>query len=152
MKLVRAVLVALVTLVATTAAAQSSALAGKWDIEYQRGVRNENGEVTAEMGKATLTLEQRGDSLVGEFVPFTPDGKPGTKKTAFAAKASGASAVFVTTAEARLNMNGEERTVKSILTWSLAANGDTLTGSMKRELDGFDMPNAASEVRGTRAK
>lgn len=151
MKLVRYAVVTAAFSLAISAEAQTSSLAGRWDVEYQRGLRNENGEVTAVMGKGTLTLAQRGDSLVGEFVPVTDNGSAG-RPLAFAAKASSSPTVFVSTSEGRVNMNGEERTVKMTMTWELSASGDALTGTMSRAMEGMDMPVVPSPVRGTRIR
>jgi hypothetical protein len=150
MRLIRYAAAATVVLFAATASAQSGTLVGTWQVEYQRGLRNENGEITPVMGKGTLTLEQRGDSLIGQLVSIPGDDGRQAPPMTLAARASGASATLISTSNARINMNGDERVVKSTLTWELTANGDTLTGTMKRSMEGMEMGSEPTPVRGTR--
>ena len=148
-----AAVIAAVAIQAPAAHAQaSSPLIGTWNIEYERGRRVENDVVTPVMGTATLTIQQRGDSLIATLVvPPRPDGTATPPSTA-AAKAGSGSHVFRQQQEIRLNMNGEAITRTATLTWTLQADGDTLSGTLLREI--ADMPVAAepTPVKGTRSK
>jgi len=115
-------------------------------------VRNEHGEITVIMGKAALALEPRGDSLVGVFTPEPGDDGRTPPPLRFAAKASGASAMFNTLSESRFNFNDEIRVVKVSITWVLTAEGDALSGTMQRSFEGMEMPNAPAPVKGTRVR
>jgi len=152
MKIVRFLIAAAVFALLAQPIAAQSPLAGTWQVEYERGIRHENGEVTPIMGKAKLTLAQRGDSLVGWLTPEAGDDGQTPPALAFAAQASGASATFTTKSEARVNMNGDVQKVQVTITWDLAASGDALTGTMKRAMAGFDMPTEPAPLKGTRVK
>ncbi len=147
--------VALVTLVAAgvgQAHAQSqTALVGKWTIDYERGRRIENGEVTPIMGRGELTVVQSGDSLVATLVGSPlPDGTVSTPST-FGGHAKGDDVVFVQHKTAKVETNGEASTLNITLTWTLRAAGDALTGSLASELPGMPEPMDPSPVKGTRA-
>jgi hypothetical protein len=152
MRIVRVLVAAAAAAIALPLGAQTSPLAGTWQVEYQRGLRHENGEITPIMGTATLALAQRGDSLVGQFVPAPGDDGRTPRSLIFAAASTGASATFITKSEARVNMNGEEQTVAVTITWNLAASGDALTGTMQRTMAGFDMPTEPAPLTGTRVR
>lgn len=140
------------TITAPAASAQGHPLAGRWSVEYQRGVRNENGELTPIMGAATLTLEQRGDSLVGTLVPAAGDQGNASPAQLFAARAAANGATFVVKSQAQINMNGEISTREMTLTWELSASGDTLSGTMSRVVQDTDVSSSPSPVKGTRLK
>ncbi len=133
-------------------AAQAHPLTGRWSVEYQRGMRNENGELTPIMGTATLTLMQRGDSLVGTLAPTVGEQGMTSPAQAFAAKPGAGSATFVVKSQVRINMNGETLEKQATVTWVLSATGDTLSGTMERVIESTDFPSAPSPVKGTRLK
>ena len=71
------------------------AIVEKWSIEYERGRRMENGSTTPIMGTGTLTIAQRGDSLVATLeAPPRADGTP-TPPATIAGKASARGGVFL---------------------------------------------------------
>jgi len=146
-----AVLAAAVTL-AVPAIAQSHPIAGTWTIEYVRGVRHENGEVSSIMGTGKLELTQRGDSVVGTLTPVVDAGTPAPPTLALAGRITGDGASLTSASTARVNMNGDEQIVKVTMTWELNAAGDALSGTMKRVVEGMDMPSDPGPVKGTRAK
>ena len=152
MKILTVLAAALVTVSASAAFSQASPLAGTWQVEYQRGVRNENGDITVIMGKAKLSLEQRGDSLVGQFAAEPGDDGRVPPPLQFAGKSGGASATFHTVSESRINFNDEIRVVKVNITWALTAAGDALTGTMQRSFEGMEMSNEPTPVTGTRVR
>lgn len=152
---VRLLASALLVLTPVLAAAQSgSPLLGKWSIEYERGRRMENGTVTPVMGTGTLTIESRGDSLVATLSGQTrPDGSA-VPPLVMGGKNTAAGAVFLQKGQATLNINGEQRAVESLVTWTLAASGDELRGTLLRELPGagVQVPTEPAPVKGTRAQ
>lgn len=135
------------------AKAQSpAALAGKWSIEYERGRRMENGEATVIMGKGTVTIAAQGDGFAATFESGArPDGSVPPPSTALGT-VKGDSVVFVQEQTVTINLNGESREAKVTLTWTFSAAGDTLGGSLARELPGMPEPLPASPVKGTRMK
>lgn len=57
-------------LLSVPALADAQELAGQWTAEYPRSVRNINGVAEAgELGTAVLTLEAKGDSVFGTWLP-----------------------------------------------------------------------------------
>jgi hypothetical protein len=135
------VLAALLALLPLSARAQSHPLAGRWSIEYAAGMRMEDGEATPIVAKALLTIAVVGDSLVATVrMEPNPNLQPRPEARFAALKAEGNEITFVQRSEAKLNMNGEERTAWAISTWSLKADGDLLTGTLGREIEGMVMP------------
>ena len=137
----RLVLAALLALAPLTAGAQAHPLAGKWTIDYAGGIRIENGEPTAIPARALLTITEVGDSLVATVrmepnpnIPPRPEGR-------FAAlRIAGNEVTFRQRSEAKMNMNGEEHTTTAISTWILKVDGDVMTGTLAREIEGMEVP------------
>lgn len=145
--------VSLVSLAAgVSVQAQSpSALVGKWNIDYERGRRIENDVVTPVMAKGVLTIVSQGDSLIATLQEGPrQDGTPTPPRT-ISGRVTNGKAVFVQKQEVRINMNGEERMQPVIVTWTLSADGNALSGSMAREMPGMNGPMEPSAVKGTRA-
>lgn len=135
------VLAALFALAPLAARAQAHPLAGKWTIEYAGGMRIENGEPTPILAKALLTITEVGDSLIATVRMEPNPNLPPRPEGRFAAlKAAGNEITFKQRSEAKLNTNGEERTMTAVSTWILKADGEALTGTLGRELEGMDMP------------
>lgn len=145
---------ALVALSPFAVQSQSSPLIGDWSVEVTAGMRIEDGEPTAIRAKAKLSIVEAGDSLVATLT-MEPNPEIGTRPPArFAtAKVMGNAATFVQRGQARMNLNGEESTVTSISTWSLKAEGDAISGTVARAIEGMEMPAMpAQPVSGTRIK
>lgn len=146
---------ALATLLAVgagaTAAQAQNALVGKWTIDYERGRRVENGEMTPIMGTGQLTIVQSGDSLVATLVSAArPDGSVPPPST-FGGHKTGDDVVFVQHQKVQINVNGEASEQPITLTWTLRAAGDALTGTLARELPMMPEPLPPSPVKGKRA-
>ncbi len=138
---------------ATQLDAQStSSLAGKWDVEYERGRQVENGTVTPIMGKGTLTVSISGDSVTAVLQGGPrPDGSP-TPPSTLTGKLRDGGAVLTSKRQVRLNENGEESVRELTLTWTLKSSGDTLSGSMTQRFPNMAAEPEPSSVKGTRAK
>ena len=68
-------------------------------------------------------------------------------------RASAGKVFFIQRGMARVNLNGEEKEVTSISTWTLVAKGDALEGTVERRLEGMDAPSRGPQpVTGTRLK
>ncbi len=139
-----------VAVAAPALSAQSHPLAGRWEIDYERGKHIENGEVTVIRGTATLTLELRGDSLVGTLVRPTSAEQAAPEPQRFAAKPTATGAIFVVKTVATNNDNGEITTREAVMTWSLTANGDVLEGTLVFAVPSMDFPAEPTKVTGKR--
>lgn len=147
-----AIIAAVVVGGASRVPAQSpNPLVGKWNIEYERGRRMENGEATPIMGTGQVSFALAGDSIVATLQPAArPDGST-PAPVSFGGKLTGEGAHFVQEQTAQININGETRDQKIKMTWTFKASGDALTGTLQRELPG--MPTGpASAVKGTRVR
>jgi hypothetical protein len=137
-------------------AQQASPPVGKWNIEYEAGRRMENGEATPVMGKGVLTIVGQGDTLVATMEAGPrPDGVT-PPPMSFGGKMTEKGAVFTQKREGRVTMNGEEKPITVITTWTLTATGDELSGSMVRqlppELAAMSGAGEPTSVKGTRVK
>lgn len=145
------------TLIAALAVCGSSlqaqqALAGTWDITYQAGMRIENGVENPIIANATLNVEVRADSTIGTLTIIPGPEMPSRPPTRMAA-ANSQPTVFVVEGKATINHNGVERELKSTSTWTLSATGDTLTGTLERNIEGLDQGAPPPvPVKGTRKK
>lgn len=121
---------------ASPVAAQS--LSGKWITEFDRGMRNNDGQVssTGEKAKARLTLAQKGDSVVGtwELVsPLPPNGAPPARQ--LRGTIAGDKVTLVSDGLVTVNRNGERSTLKMTTTYVFAARADALEGTMQMKLE-----------------
>ncbi len=127
-------------------------LVGTWSVEYEVGRRMEDGQATSIMGKGTFTIVSSGDSLLVTIqAPPRPDGSVVPPSTV-GARISNGTAVINQKQTARMNINGEVTVHEVTITWNLQASGDTLSGTMAREIPMMSEPLAPSPVKGTRVK
>lgn len=143
--------VAGLALCATTLQAQQE-LAGTWEITYAAGARIENGIRTVITARGLFTVEAQGDSLIATLVPDSLPGIPRRPPLRMAAPKGPAPSTFIAHTKANINNNGEMREVNATATWLLMANGDSLTGSVERQIDGFEDNAGPEPVNGTRRK
>ncbi len=133
--------------------AQAHPIVGAWDIEYAAGMRVENGEPKPVMAKGRMTVVTLGDSLIATVKTVAPEGMPARPDLRLATKAAPGQVTFIYRSQARVNMNGEESVRESVTTWLLDANGDTLTGTMARQISGGELPAGPPQpVKGSRAR
>ena len=129
----------------------AKAIVGKWNIEFERGRRIENGEMTSIMGKGELLVEQQGDSLLATLTQ--PPREDGTVVPP--AKIGGhekdGSVLFVQKSVAHMNINGEDQALDVVVTWTLKPEGDALSGTVFRDMKGGPMTMTPTPVKGTRA-
>ena len=132
--------------------AQANPLLGSWAINFAAGTRIENGTPTTITGTGKLVVQLQGDSIIARLIPDPMDGAT-RPETRMAAVNGAGKVVFVHRGQAHVNMNGEARDVTSISTWTLAAQGDALEGTVERRLEGVDAPSRGPQpVSGTRIK
>lgn len=134
------------------AAAQTHPIVGTWNVTYVAGTRMENGAATNITGTGKLIVQVQGDSLIARLIPDPIEGTS-RPESRMAAQAGAGKVVFVQRGAARVNINGEQKDVTSISTWTLSANGDALEGTLERRLEGMDAPTGGPQpVTGTRVK
>jgi hypothetical protein len=143
-------LVIALTLACSTLQAQQHPLVGTWQVSFVAGMSIENGVETPILGGGHLTIEVQGDSLIGTLnrdpVPGIADRPPAR----LAGVAADGAVTFLSLSTANINMNGMERTAAVTSTWRLQANGDSLEGTVERQIEGFDEMSRPSPVTGTR--
>jgi hypothetical protein len=132
----------LFTLAALPVGAQG--VAGRWLAEFDRSVRNENGNITTgDKTQARLVLQQRGDSVTGTLEvlngPAGPGGRPATPRQ-IRGTVSGKKLSLSSEAEARVNANGEESVRKITIVYDLTMDGDKLEGTMIAKSADREMP------------
>ena len=137
---------------AAPAPAQSNPIVGTWNISYAAGTRVENGTATVVTGTGKLIVRAEGDSLIARLLPDPIDGQQ-RPESRMAAKAGTGSVIFLQRGAAQVNINGEQKQVVSISTWTLGVKGDALEGTVERRLEGMDTPSRGPQpVTGTRVK
>jgi hypothetical protein len=149
------VLLCLIALYAAPLAAQAPSFVGTWQLTYPRGKMIENGEETIIWGTGILTFGSQGDSLIGTLVGDPTPDVPPRPPARLAAAATKGEATFLSRTQATMNQNGSERTVIMVSTWKLTVRGDSLVGTVARELEGYDTggaPPPAEPVKGSRKK
>lgn len=137
----------------TLANAQSHPLVGKWNVELVAGQRIENGVSTMVTTTGTLDVVLQGDSLIATLTVVPIEGSPQRSPSRLAGKRVDGTMTFISRSEGMINANGEMQSFQAISTWSLKSSGDTLEGSVSRELVGVSIPDmGAQPVKGTRVK
>lgn len=135
-----------------SARAQANPIVGTWTVSYAGGTRVENGVATTLTATGKLVVQLEGDSLVARLIPDPIEGRSRPEARMVAPGGAG-TAVFVQRGTARVNINGEEKEVATISTWTLTAKGDALDGTVERRLEGMDTPTRGPQpVTGTRVK
>lgn len=149
---IRLALVALLALFARPAMGQAS-VAGSWIADFEHKIRNENGEVSADKGKASIVFEVKGDSVFGTWTVLTPPPEPGTKPRHLRGTiAHGRVRVAGEPVDAVLNVNGNQSHVSMVTTYDFTVSGDALTGTAEiRAADG-SMPAMSRPFSAARAK
>ena len=132
MKLLTVVLAAALI---TPAAAEAQDIAGKWTAEYPRGIRNINGVEEAEMGTAIVTLEVKGDSVFGSWLPQnTP--RPAQPRALKGTFTNGKLTLVAEPTEATIRRGGETsggETIKMVGYFEAELKAGVLEGTIRNE-------------------
>jgi hypothetical protein len=148
----RLALAALMALLARPAMGQAS-VAGTWIAEFEHRIRDENGEVSADKGKARIVFEVKGDSVFGTWAVLTPPPEPGMKPRHLRGTiANGRVRVAGEPVDAVLNVNGSESHVSMVTTYDFAVNGDALTGTAEIKSGDGSMPPMSRPFSASRVK
>jgi hypothetical protein len=133
--------------------AQQSPLAGTWLVNFQAGMRVEDGVATPLFATGTLTVQSVADSLIGTLATNPAPDMPARPPVRLAAKASTGEATFIAHGKATINVNGAEHEAAVVSTWVLRAKGDSLEGTVARMIDSPEAgPQEPRPVTGTRKK
>jgi hypothetical protein len=136
---------------APLAAQTASPLLGTWSIEWELGRRVINGETSSINGKGTLSIATSGDSLLATVTTTArDDGAALPAPVTFGGRLTAAGARLVRVSEAVMMMNGEERRQKTTTVWTLSLDGQTLRGTLVREIPGIMDGIPTSPLTGTR--
>jgi hypothetical protein len=137
---------------APVAAQATSPLLGTWSIVWGIGNRIESGVETPIKATGRLVIVSAGDSLLATVTTLSrDDGSPPRPPMSFSGKATAGGAEFTQRSEATMNMNGDVRKVPSVAKWVLSLDGQTLRGTISRELIGVEIPPSTSELTGTKS-
>ena len=140
---------ALVALAIVHAPARAQGPAGSWLVEYPAQIRVTNGEESVTMGKARLTLQVKGDSVLGTWhVLDRADAKP----RAIRGTVSGNIAKWSLENEGRINDGGETRTIKMVTTFTAIVSGNKVEGTMQSRSPEIDAPSPERKWTGVREK
>jgi len=146
-------LVVLLALGGTALQAQESPFAGSWRLSYPIGMQMTNGMPTPILGTGVLTVEANSDSLIGTLVTDPDPDLPSRPPARLAAGLTTGEAVFTSYAAGKVNMSGQERDIDVVSTWTLKAAGDSISGTVSRQIEGFEgMGQEPQPVTGTRRK
>lgn len=132
-------LAAVALVVAAPLSAQS--INGTWFTEFERAIRNENGEVSAgEKTKAKITLEQKGDSLFGTWELLPAAGAPTPPARPLRGVVKDGKGRLLSEFEAVRNINGEESRVKLSVIYDFTVAAGKLEGTTTTKTPDMDMP------------
>lgn len=135
--------ITVIAAIATLAGAPLSAqgVNGTWITEFERTLRNSDGQVTAgDKTKARISLQQKGDSVFGTFEILTPPGAPAPAARQLRGVVKGDKGTLLSEFEARRNINGEEEVVKLSVTYDFTIAADRLEGTAKTRSPDMDLP------------
>jgi hypothetical protein len=125
----------LVAIAAGPLAAQG--INGSWITEFERQLRNENGEVSAgEKTKARLVLARKGDSVTGTWQILEGSAAPRALKGTI----SGNRVSLTSQVQARRNINGEESVTTLTVVYDFTVEGDKLQGTSTAKGSDMEMP------------
>jgi hypothetical protein len=114
---------------------------GTWFTEFERSIRNNDGQVSAgEKTKAKITLQQKGDSVFGTFELVPAAGQPTPPARPLRGSVKGGKGTLVSEFEGRRNINGEESVVKMTVVYDFSIAADKLEGTTMTKTSDMDMP------------
>lgn len=113
---------------------RAQSIAGKWDVTYPARIQNANGEMTADTGHATLTIEQKGDSVFGTWLAArmasAPADMPAPQpRTIIGTFKNGTLSFVASPVEARIRRGGDEERVLMRSYYDGTLKDDAFTGT-----------------------
>ncbi len=127
--------------------------AGNWRVEFPRRVENDgSGDRVTEFGHALVTLQLKGDSVVGTWK--TTDGGPGPSMQRRVAGTISGNKLHLVSEPFEAVMRGPdgESKVQLIVSYDLEITGDTLAGTQQAKPQDGGPEGASLPVKGTREK
>jgi hypothetical protein len=131
-----------------------AAVAGKWTAEFELGMRNENGVVSSTgSGKARITLDVQGDSVIGTWVTLEPANMAAAPARPLRGVfANGVLRLQTEPTERRIMLNDNAMNLKMITRYELKLDGDTLTGTTQQVALGGEVDPPARPFKALREK
>lgn len=146
-------LVVLGVVVAPAAMAQQPAVVGTWHLSFVVGNKVEPTGVTRIQGSGTLTIEAKGDSLIATLVTDPIPERPSPPPVRMAAVTGPGEITFTSQSKATLTINGAGRETTATSVWKVRIVGDSLTGTVERQINGFGPANQGPQpISGSRQK
>jgi hypothetical protein len=148
-------LVLSLAVVAPPLVAQQAPLAGTWKVSYPAGSKMENGTVTNLTGTGTLTVTTQADSLIATLVLDPSAELPSRPPLRLAGVTSVGEVTFQGKSAGAVNINGESRPLTVYTTWRVRAQGDSLSGTVERKIEGgppMSMVPVPQPMMGSRVK
>ena len=110
---------------------------GNWITEFERQLRNENGEVSGgEKAKARLVLTRKRDSVTGTWQML----EGSAPSRALKGTISGNKVSLTSQVQAKRNINGEESVVTLTVVYDFTIEGDKLQGTSTAKGSDMEMP------------
>ena len=138
-KSLRSTALVLVALLASSPLA-AQGINGSWITEFERTMRNENGEYSAaDKARAKMTLQQNGDSVTGTWELISESSRPAMPRQ-LRGTISGNKVLLSTDFDATVNINGAQSTRKITMLYDFTVDGDKLEGTLQNKSGEMDMP------------
>jgi hypothetical protein len=113
-------------------AAEAQEIAGKWTATYPAMIHNRGGNEEITTGSALLTIEQKGDSIFGTWLPQnTPS--PGTPRSFRGTFVNGRLTFVGSPVEAVVRRGGDESTIQMITYFEGTFKDGVIDGTMYSE-------------------
>jgi hypothetical protein len=122
---------ALLVLAASRGADAQTSLAGRWRTEFDVGIRVIDGVESSEgKGQARITLQTKGDSIIGTWLNLDPPGgAPAARPLRGVVTDSGARLETVEPREVVLRTPDGEQHFQTTTTYTFRVRGDSLVGT-----------------------
>ena len=143
-------LLLVIALGASEAAAQSVAGTYTWEVAT-RMRRDEGGtETVDEKAQARLTIQLKGDSIVGSYAVALPGRETPAREVRGTWK--GNTITFNISSRATLNVNGDERQVETVQVYTATIDGDEIKGTITVQVPDGSFTAPVRQFAGKRAK
>lgn len=131
--------------------AQSHPLVGTWNVTVPVGMRITGGEPEYLTTTGVLTVSSTADSLIAMLKLEPLEGRPARPASRLAARLASGKVSFTSVSSAQVSVNGDAVAQQATSTYVFEATGETLIGTVSREIPGT-ANMAAQPIKGTRAK
>ena len=134
-----------------TGDANGQSVAGTYTWEIATSMRRDNnGDTAGEMAEVKLTIETRGDSILGTYA-MTPKGRTVPVRNVRGTWKDN-TITFKFESQATLNMNGEQRQVQTTQVFNATIEGDAIKGTITTQVPDNSFSAPVRNFAGKRAK